>query len=106
MMKPFHHEQFPVHGIVELINQRGRLWNVSILKQDVPSRLFPRDPFPYPRPILFSRQMRHLLYESSQPLRKRPVVRGFTCAVDEKDLPKLSTKRSAHGFGHLFDLAG
>ena len=105
-MESFHHKQLSVYRIVELIDQRRRFGNIGIRKQDVPSRLFPLYPFSHPLSIVRSCQIRYFFDESSQPLPQLSVVRGFTRVIDEKDLPKLSTKRSAHGFGHLFDLAG
>ncbi len=87
MMEPLHHEELPVHRIVKLIYWRGRKGNVGIRKQDVPSRLFPLYPFLYPLPIVFSGEAGDLFDESSQSLRKRPVVWGFASVVDEEDLP-------------------
>ena len=106
VVKPFHHKQLPVHRIVKLIYWRGRLWNVGIRKQNMPSWLLALYPFSHPHPVFFSPKMRHLFSKSPQSLRKRPAVRGFASFLDEKDLPKLPTKLLAYGFGHLFDLAG
>ena len=104
VMKALHHEKLPVHRIVELVNQRRCLGNSGIRKQDVPARLFSLYPFLYPLAIVFSGEVGDLLNESSQPLRKRPVVRDFASVVDEKDATKLSPQRLADGFGHTLDL--
>ena len=87
VMKALHHEQFPVDGIMKLIDLSRGFGNVAIRKQNMPPRLFPLYPFPHPLSIVFSCQAFNLLDESSQSLRKRPVVRGFASAADEKDLP-------------------
>ena len=65
VMKALHHKQLSVYRIVKLIHQRGRLWNIGIRKQHVPSRLLPLYPFSHPLSILHSRQMRHLFRKSS-----------------------------------------
>ena len=105
-MEPLHHEQLPVHCIVELIDQRRRPGNVGIRKQDVPSRLFPLYPSSHPTSILCSPETLNVLYEPSQPLPKRAVVCGFPRVLDEKDPAELTTKGLAHGFGHTLDLGG
>ena len=103
---PTIHEQLPIHGIVELVNQRRRPWNVGIFKQDVPSRLLPVYPLMHALSILLSCECCDLLYEPSQPLTQRSVVRRFASLLDEKDFAELPTKRLTYGFSHLFDLTG
>ena len=104
MMKPFHHKQLPVHHIVDLVDRRGRLWDVGIVKQDLPPRLFPLYPFPHSLTIVRSRQMCHIFDESSQSLPQRAVVRRFARVVDEKDLSELTAECLTNRLGHPFDL--
>ena len=68
MMKPLHHEQFPVDGIVNLIHLSRRFGNVGVVKQDVPARLLPFYPSAYSTAIVFARETFNLLTEPSQPL--------------------------------------
>ena len=103
-MESFHHEQFPVYRIMELIHQCRGSGNVGIRKQNMPSWLLALYPFSHPHPVFFSPKMRHLFSKSPQSLRKRPAVRGFASFLDEKDLPKLATKRLTYGFGNSFYL--
>ncbi len=106
MMEPFHHEQLPVHRIMELIYWRGRSGNVGIVIKGVPSRLFPFYPFSYPLSVVFSGETGDSLDESSQPLSQRPVVRRLPCVLDEKKATELTAKCLTNRFGHLLDLSG
>ena len=47
MMKRFHHEQFPVDGVMRLIQQRAGHRHSGVFEHHVPARLFLLEPLAY-----------------------------------------------------------
>jgi hypothetical protein len=47
MMKSFHHEQFPVYGVMGLIQQGAGDWHLRVFEHRIPAGFLLLNPMPY-----------------------------------------------------------
>ncbi len=61
MMEAFHCEQFPLDGVMRLIQERAGHGHLRVFEHRIPARLLLLEPTPYPLPIGHPCLLRHMV---------------------------------------------
>ena len=85
MMKPFHHEEFPVDGVMGLIQQGAGHGHLGVCEDRIPARLFLLEPAPDALAIGLPRRVGDMVGKAPQPLaqRKHPQAFALTRPVQQ-----------------------
>jgi hypothetical protein len=86
MVKCFHHEQFPVNGIMGLIEQGAGHRHLRIGEHRIPACFLGLEPAPYPRAIRHSCALCHVVSKVAEPLAqcKHPPALPLTRSVQQR----------------------
>ena len=71
MMEPFHREQFPLDGVMGLIQQGAGHRHLRVFEHRIPARLLLLKPAPYALPIGHPCSVRHVVGKVAEPLTQR-----------------------------------
>jgi hypothetical protein len=78
MMKPFHHEQFPVNGVMGLIPKRAGDWHLRVFEHRIPACFLRLNPEPYACAISYPSRGGHMVGKAAQPLTQRKHPQALT----------------------------
>jgi hypothetical protein len=83
MMEPLHREQFPLDGVVGLIEQCARHGHLRVGEDRRPARLFVLEPAPDTLPIGVPCAVRHVVDKVTEPLPqgKHPQAFALACSI-------------------------
>jgi hypothetical protein len=102
MMEAFHHKEFPIHGIVRLIQKRGGGRHLTIPKQRIPTSFLLANPGAYSFSIGNISCLGDFLAETSQFLAKGTQVICFLTLL--KYAIQFVAEGLARGSGNGFEL--
>jgi len=68
VMEALHHKEFPVDGVMRLIQQRAAGWHLGVGEYRIPSRLLVLEPVAHPLTVLFSHGRRDVIGKVTQSL--------------------------------------
>ena len=71
MMKPLHHEEFPLHGVMGLIQQRAGHRHLGVCKHRIPTRLLVLHPASHALAIDWSSSGGDVVHKVAEPLPQR-----------------------------------
>src|SRR5712691_2162229 len=85
VVKPLHREQFPLNGVMRLIQKRASRWHPRVCKDRIPARLLLLEPAPYARSVGFPCALCHAVGKVAEPLpqRKHPQALALACPVQQ-----------------------
>ena len=85
MMEAFHGKQFPLEGVMGLIQQGARGRHLRVGEDRIPARLLLLDPRPDARPVGRSCSVSHVIGKVAEPLTqgKHPQALALSCPVQQ-----------------------
>jgi len=95
-MKPLHHEELAVHGVMRLIQEGARRRHLRVFKDRIPARLFVLEPAPDALPIGHSCFVRHVVSTVAEPLTERKYAQALALARPGEQGVELRAERLAH----------
>src|SRR5215471_17922083 len=83
MVKSLHREEFPLEGVMGLIQQSAGHRHLWVFKHRIPARLLVLEPASYALPVGHSCSVRHVVGKVAEPLtqRKHPQALTLSCPV-------------------------
>src|SRR5712692_4976448 len=96
MMECFHHKEFPVDGVMRLIEQGARRRHLRVCEHRIPARLLVLEPAPDTLPIGHPRFLSHVVSKMAEPLTERKHSQALALSRPVEQGVELRAEGLAH----------